>query len=162
MKNNVVEILNFLFKKYLMQNKNIAAAAAVVDEDVMRQLELNGFAAEDVNDAFTWFINLLMQQFINNNTLEQSDAVRIFAQGEMDKVSEAGCSFILFLERVGVLSSKTREIVITQVMQLPQNECSLDDIKWVVLMVLLSQGEMDGGNQTLEKYALCLGQQYKC
>ncbi len=46
--------------------------------------------------------------------------------------------FLLFLEQIKVLTSETREMVIEQVMALETDELSLDDLKWVVLMVLFN------------------------
>ena len=46
--------------------------------------------------------------------------------------------FLLFLEQIGVLSVETREIVIERLMELDNPEIELDDLKWVVLMVLFN------------------------
>ena len=46
--------------------------------------------------------------------------------------------FILFLEQVNVLDFTTREMVIDRVMELDTNHFSMDDLKWVILMVLFN------------------------
>ncbi len=45
------------------------------------------------------------------------------------------------LEHMGILNSGTRELVISQIMQLDQKEISLNQIKWVTLMVLFNQSD---------------------
>lgn len=46
--------------------------------------------------------------------------------------------FLMFLEQIGVINSTTREMVIDRAVALDQEQIALDDLKWVVLMVLLS------------------------
>ena len=45
----------------------------------------------------------------------------------------------MFLEQHGVLDANQRELVLDRVMALDQEEVDLDDLKWVVLMVLFNQ-----------------------
>ena len=47
--------------------------------------------------------------------------------------------FLLFLEQHGVLDADQRELVLDRAMALDQDEIDLDDLKWVVLMVLFNQ-----------------------
>ena len=46
--------------------------------------------------------------------------------------------FILFLEQINVLDFTTREMVIDRVMELDTTHFSMDDLKWVILMVLFN------------------------
>jgi len=48
---------------------------------------------------------------------------------------------LLFLEHGGILTASTREIVIDRVMVLEHEALSLEELKWTVLMVLLSQSD---------------------
>jgi Smg protein len=45
----------------------------------------------------------------------------------------------MFLEHAGILSAANREIAIDRAMALKDEDISLDKLKWIVLMVLLSQ-----------------------
>jgi len=45
----------------------------------------------------------------------------------------------MFLEQNGILNSSNREIVIDRAMALENEEISMEKLKWIVLMVLLSQ-----------------------
>ena len=47
--------------------------------------------------------------------------------------------FLLFLEQHGILDADQRELVLDRAMALDQEELELDDLKWVVLMVLFNQ-----------------------
>jgi Smg protein len=45
----------------------------------------------------------------------------------------------MFLEHNGILNSANREIVIDRAMALENEDISLEKLKWIVLMILLSQ-----------------------
>ena len=45
----------------------------------------------------------------------------------------------MYLEQIGILSPDQRELVIDRVMALDSEEIDVEQIKWVVLMVLFSQ-----------------------
>ena len=45
----------------------------------------------------------------------------------------------MFLEQQGILDADQRELVLDRAMALDQDELDLDDLKWVVLMVLFNQ-----------------------
>ncbi len=67
-----------------------------------------------------------------------SDSFRIYATEETLKLSTECRGFLLFLEQVRVLNCETREIVIERLMELDTTEIELDDLKWVVMMVLFN------------------------
>ena len=46
--------------------------------------------------------------------------------------------YILHLENIGILSAVQREIVIDRLMALEADEIDIEQVKWVVLMVLFS------------------------
>ena len=65
--------------------------------------------------------------------------VRIFHETEQDKLDIDARGFLLFLEQHGILDASQRELVLDRAMALDQDELDLDDLKWVVLMVLFKQ-----------------------
>ena len=46
--------------------------------------------------------------------------------------------FLLFLEQINVIDSETREMVIDRLFALDKAYIGLEDLKWVVLMVLFN------------------------
>ena len=65
--------------------------------------------------------------------------IRVFHEAEQDKLDVDARGFLLFLEQHGVLDADQRELVVDRAMALDQDELDLDDLKWVVLMVLFNQ-----------------------
>lgn len=64
--------------------------------------------------------------------------MRIYTKKENVRLDASCRGFLLFLEQIQVLNLKTREMVIDRVMALDNTEFDLEDLKWVVLMVLFN------------------------
>ena len=58
--------------------------------------------------------------------------------------------FLYFLESIGVLSPETREMVIERATQIESKSFSVDDLKWVVLMVLFNLPDRQAAFTQLE------------
>ena len=59
--------------------------------------------------------------------------------GMLAKLDVEGRGFLMFLEQHGILDADQRELVLDRAMALDQDDLDLDDLKWVVLMVLFNQ-----------------------
>ena len=62
--------------------------------------------------------------------------MRIYNEVEKNKLDAKSRGFIMFMENMGQLSASQREIVIDQVMSLEDSKLTIDDLKWVVMMVI--------------------------
>ena len=111
------------------------------------QLEEAGFSREVVANAYDWLRELIEQQcwYVAteatevNQGFKASKTLRIFDQEEQMRLSLPVRNFILSLEYAGVLDTKMREIVISQLLQLNQCSIGLMEAKWVVFLVLGSK-----------------------
>ncbi|HAO24765.1 MAG TPA: hypothetical protein DCQ49_06630, partial [Methylophaga sp.] len=65
--------------------------------------------------------------------------IRVFSESEIERLDIQCRGYLLFLEQVGVLDVETREVVIERVLALDSEEIDLEQLKWVVLMVLFYQ-----------------------
>ena len=64
---------------------------------------------------------------------------RVYFGPELDKLDLECRGFLLFLEQHGILDADQRELVLDRAMALDQDELDLEDLKWVVLLVLFNQ-----------------------
>ena len=64
--------------------------------------------------------------------------MRVFTSKEISRINMECRGFLLFLEQINVLTTEIREMVIDRVMGLETNEFELDDLKWIILMVLFN------------------------
>ena len=132
MKENIFDVLMYLFENYMEDEIEM-----LPDSDVIRtELLEAGFESCEVNKAFDWLDSLSLQRTIKPTV---APAFRIFCAQEIEKLDLECRNLIMFLEQNGILNSANREIVIDRAMALENEEISMEKLKWIVLMVLLSQ-----------------------
>ena len=136
MKESVLDVLMYLFEHYLDDDE--------VDVDSDREslnLELAdaGFPEAEINKAFTWLEGLTNDEEAASLTRMGTSSVRVYAAEEVERLDAECRGFLLFLEQVGVLEMHTRELVVDRVMALGSGHIDLEQLKWVVLMVLFNQ-----------------------
>jgi len=136
MKENMFDVLIYLFENYLDNDIDLTPD----NEDIKIELLQAGFEPTEVNNAFDWLETLATQSTIKPSV---SAAFRIFSPQEEVKLDIECRNFLLFLEHNGILTPITREIVIDRLMAVENKRIALDELKWTVLMVLLSQSDDD-------------------
>jgi Smg protein len=135
MKEDILEVLMYLFENYM--NDEIEFDA---DEESLRtELEQAGFHKAEISKAFVWLEGLAGLQNGAEQLALNAESIRIYTDEEVEKLDLESRGFLMFLEQTGVLDHNTREMVIDRVMALESEEIDLEQLKWVVLMVLFNQ-----------------------
>ena len=96
---------------------------------------------DEIFKALSWLEKLAALQESDSHpylTRVVGNAIRIYTAEEMTRLDTECRGFLMFLEQVNVLDFSTREMVVDRVMELDTKDFSLDDLKWVVLMVLFN------------------------
>lgn len=131
------DVLMYLFETYVQSELDF-----MVDQDALTdELTRAGFQKPEIYKALTWLEHLAElhdAQAESNVTPCTPESFRIYSPDEMIKLSSECRGFLLFLEQVRVLNADAREIVIERLMELDAPEIELDDLKWVVMMVLFN------------------------
>jgi Smg protein len=78
-------------------------------------------------------------------------SMRIYAPQELARLSTECRGFLLFLEQAQVLNAETREICIERLLELDKPDIELDDLKWVVMMVLFNVPGSENAYQQMEE-----------
>ncbi len=147
MKESVFDVLMYLFDNYFEEYYEINSD----QESLKYELLQAGFGDTQVNKAIDWLEGLTLQKdLVISGNLEENKTLRIFNDREMEKLDTECRGFILFLEQAGVLNAFDREVVIDRLMALGANEIELQQLKWVVLMVLLNQPEKEAAFTWME------------
>ena len=145
MKESILDVLLYLFEHYFSED-----ADPVRDRDSLQTgLIQAGFSPTEINKAFDW-LDALAEQRPAVARPHVAGPVRIFHGAELDKLDVECRGFLLFLEQQGVLDAGQRELVLDRAMALDQDEIDLDDLKWVVLMVLFNQPGAEAAYAWLE------------
>ncbi len=130
------ELLVYLFENYI--ETDIRAD----EKTLTRELSAAGFDSDDISRAFNWFSGLAeMVDQASSEAVADRAAYRIYTLEESTKIGQESRSFLLFLEQATVLNPLEREVVIDRLMVLPDLEVSLDQTKWIALMVLWRHGK---------------------
>ncbi|MDH5821938.1 DUF494 family protein [Luteimonas sp. RD2P54] len=134
MKESILDVLLYLFEHYFTDEADLLR-----DRDSLQTGLLQaGFSPAEISKAFDWLDGLAEQR--PGPAAPRTDGpIRVYAGPELDKLDNEGRGFLLFLEQHGVLDADQRELVLDRAMALDQEELDLDDLKWVVLMVLFNQ-----------------------
>lgn len=138
---SILNVLMYLFKNHMQHNCELDT----VQTKLFRQLEELGFRRKVIHQAFEWLSNLSQENY-EAIQLPQTNSLRVFTDFECELLNMECRSFIISLEQQGILNPYTRELVISQAMELEVEDIDISLIKWVTLMVLFSQPE--------EKHAL--------
>lgn len=134
MKETILDVLLYLFEHYFYDDPD-----AVRDRDSLQNgLIQAGFSPAEIHKAFDWLDELARQR--PASAMPRRDTpVRVYAEPEMDRLDLECRGFLMFLENSGVIDADQRELVLDRAMALDQDEVDVDDLKWVVLMVLFNQ-----------------------
>ena len=138
--NTVFDILIYVFDRYMLEE----LPASAERESLARDLESAGFGEANVERALDWLADLAEQREDGNlghldNDLKGSSSLRVYAPEEMARLDAQCRGLLTSLEAGGILSASQREIVIDRLLALDTEELDLEQVKWVVLMVLSSQ-----------------------
>jgi Smg protein len=132
MKENIFDVLMYLFENYMEDDIDSLPPS----DTLKNELHEAGFEYKNVIKAFDWLESLNTQIDINPSV---APTFRIFSTEESNKLDIECRNLLIFLEYSGILNSSNREIVIDRAMALEEEDLSIDQLKWIVLMVLLSQ-----------------------
>lgn len=135
MKQNVFEVLMYLFENYLEDE-------IAIDEDqdsLASALREAGFQPHEINKAFAWLEGLSELQDEERPHATPSSALRVYVEEEMAKLDTECRGFILLMEQMAILDAAAREMVIDRAMALEEHQVDLEQLKWVILMVLFNQ-----------------------
>ncbi|BAW81013.1 hypothetical conserved protein [Candidatus Nitrosoglobus terrae] len=136
MKENVLDVLMYLFQNYM----DSEAEVKPTKESLAVELAAVGFHHTEIGKALDWLEGLvILQQSKPWQFPVTNSSIRIFTLQEKEKLDTECQGLLLFLERVGVLDPMTRELVIDRVMALEAEDFDLEQLKWVILMVLSHQ-----------------------
>ena len=148
MKENILDVLMYLFENYMSEELETAK-----DEESLRtELQKAGFAQGQISKAFTWLEGLAALQGEDHAPHGKLAPIRIYTQQECDKLDTEARGFLVFLENTGVLDLASREVVIDRVMALEGEDVDLEQLKWVVLMVLFNQPGREEAYAWMEDY----------
>jgi Smg protein len=147
MKETVLDVLMYIFDNYIEEDIEF-----VPDQESLKdQLVEAGFRDQQIEKAFAWLEGLATYKTHPDAiNLSELPSLRLFSSQELDRLDAECRGFLLFLEQAKVLNSHERELVIDRIMALESDDIDLQQLKWVVLMVLFNQPDKEAAITWME------------
>jgi Smg protein len=135
MKENVLDVLMYLFETYVETEEEPEP-----DQHELRlELSRAGFGAAEIERALEWLDGLTDHQESLNYGNLSAHATRVYNDFEHGRLDASCRGYITYLEQTGILSPPQRELLVDRLLALETADIDVEQIKWVVLMVLFSQ-----------------------
>jgi Smg protein len=131
------DILMYLFENYVHSEADIF----LEQNELTHELVKAGFNKPEIYKALDWLEQLAELQhsdespYLINSTIQST---RVYTNTECDILNVQNRGFLMFIEQIDVINNVTREMVIDRITALDKPSISLEDLKWIVLMVLFN------------------------
>ena len=155
----MMDILMYLFETYIHSDMELAIDQGELEEELLQA----GFERNDIYKALDWLEQLadLQDEKTEADRIECAPtSMRVYSKQEMLRLTTKHRGFLLFLEQVKVLTPETREIAIDRIMELESPDLHLDDLKWVILMVLFNTPGNESAYTQMEELLYTVEQGY--
>ena len=146
MKENVIDIL-----MYILQNVSVEEDVIQQDQETLKSILLDaGFANLEIHEAFRW-LDDLGTQISEQPAIELGDhAIRHLSAMEKQLLDTECQNYLLGLANSGILSSNSFELVIDRLIALHTDNIDIDQLEWIVLIVLSNQADEQAAFEQLE------------
>ncbi len=135
MKENVLDVLMYLFETYIDTDEEPEPNQNLLRSELVRA----GFGSTEIDRALDWLDGLTD----NHDSLifgpHDAHGTRVYNDVERARLDVSCRGFITYLEQIGILSPTQREILVERLLALETPDIDVEQVKWVVLMVLFSQ-----------------------
>ncbi len=146
MNGTVLDILIYVFDRYMFDE----APEVPEREALARDLESAGFGEANVERALDWLADLAGERIApalparrrappDSRPRTSRCRCASIRRMELARLSADCRGLLLSLEQADILEPQQREIVIDRLLALDAEDLNLEQVKWVVLMVLSSQ-----------------------
>ena len=135
MKENVLDVLMYLFETYVDTDEEPEAG----QNELRAELAGAGFGDAEIERALDWLDGLTDHHDALTYNAQTAHGTRIYNDVEQNRLDSACRGYITYLEQIAILSPSQREILVDRLLALEATDIDVEQIKWVVLMVLFSQ-----------------------
>ncbi len=157
MKENVLDVLMFLFENYFYDEPEESPDRGSLQEN----LHQAGFTNGEINKAFKWLDGLAEQRHQPELIMHSDQPIRVYVDSELARLDTECRDFLMYLENIGIVDAQRRELALDRLAALDTDEVTLDDMKWVVLMVLFNQPGQEANFAWMEDLMFDTEQEYR-
>lgn len=132
----LLDVLIYLFRHYIGRD----GATSINQQGLVADLQRAGFRQEEVESAVGVLESLrfALQATVLRQKPQSWRAVRVYTPEEIEKIDLICRGFLVFLELLDILDPISREWVIEHAMSLQTDIIDMDQLKWIIVMVLMN------------------------
>lgn len=111
------------------------------ETDIVEELLAEGFAAEEIDAAFSWMECLSLHPSRRTELNLAAPTWRIFTPEENRALSAEARGFLVRLRSLGIIDNESQEEIIDRALQGEEGELSLRDIKTLTALTLFARSQ---------------------
>lgn len=111
------------------------------ETDIVEELLAEGFAAEEIDAAFSWMESLSLHPSRKTELELAAPTWRIFTPEENRALSAEARGFLVRLRGLGIIDNESQEEIIERALQTDEGELSLRDIKTLTALTLFARSQ---------------------
>jgi len=132
---NMVDVLIYLYENYLDGESQPPSDQGELEDELTQA----GFTNAEIQKALQWLDELAVGVDTPQYHPHTGGSTRIYSEAERAKLDLDARGLLLFLEQNGILDPVSRELAIERVLAIDHTSVSVDELKWVVLLVLMNR-----------------------
>jgi Smg protein len=145
---NVIDVLIYIYENYMDAEESVPTDQIILEEELVQA----GFPQGEIKKAFNWLDELAWRQgSLVYAEVQPNRSMRIYSERESQRIDLEIQGMLLYLEQTGILDPMSRELVIERAMAIETEELTADDVKWIVLLVLLNQPGQENAFALMEE-----------
>lgn len=134
MDENMVDVLIYLYENY-MDGEN---QPPTDQGELEAELAQAGFSKVEIDKALQWLDDLAIGADASSDN-HSAGSMRIYTPDECAKIDVEAQGLLLSLEHNAILDPVSRELAIDRLLAIDHPLVTLDEVKWVVLLVLMNR-----------------------
>jgi Smg protein len=135
MDENMVDVLIYLYENYMDGESQPPTDQGELEDELSQA----GFTNAEIQKALLWLDELAAGVDTPQYLSRTGGSIRVYSEAECTKLGIEARGLLLFLEQTGILDTVSRELAIDRVLAIDHNSVSVDELKWVVLLVLMNR-----------------------
>lgn len=147
MKETVLDVLMYLFESFVDTEGTPGPDRR---NELREELERAAFRDHEIDRALDWLDGLKAPEICPDAEGARPTTLRVFNRSERERLDTSCRGYLLHLEQVGILPPAQRELVIDRLLALDSDDIDIEQIKWVVMMVLFSQPDQQQAYAQME------------
>jgi len=132
---DMVDVLIYLYENYMDGETPPPADQHQLKDELVEA----GFSTGEIEKALVWLDDLAETVGGSEYSHRAAHSLRVYTDNETRRLDADARGLLLFLEQSSILDASSRELVIDRALALDTDTLSVEELKWIVLLVLMNR-----------------------